>query len=80
MKSQASPERRQHVDAVVVKLEIGWHVGLEAVHAVPALQHFRLAPLPHCVFPDGQPQMPLTRSAQATPLTQQLRPHTAWPA
>ena len=52
----------------------------EALHAVPAAQHVRLAPLPHGVVPAGQPQMPLAASAQATPFLQQALPHGVVPA
>jgi hypothetical protein len=50
-------------------------VGHPPVHACPAGQHVRLAPLPQGVVRGGQPQSPLEASMQATPVAQQFGPH-----
>jgi hypothetical protein len=48
--------------------------GQPELHAAPAGQHLRLAPLPQGVVLGGHPQMPLARSRQATPDAQQAVP------
>jgi hypothetical protein len=57
----------------------GTHVLFDGEHAVPAAQQVRLGPLPHGVWPAGQPQVPDGASAHAMPFWQQVDPHGVVP-
>jgi hypothetical protein len=76
---QVVPVPVQHVLAVVGKPVTGRQVAFDGLHAVPAAQHFIVAPVPHGVRPFGHPQIELTRSTHATPAMQQALLQGVWP-